>query len=577
MIKADPSHHLRRLQMKPLKCWLKLSLKVWLLMFVMVLSVTTNGQTILISEARIQVAGQSDCGVEKLDDSNWEVIALRKIPRKQAFCLRTSVVIGPDNLSATTSLSLSLLAASEIYWDGKLLGKNGKVGIARDSETPGNIDVLFPIGNELLTLGSHQLAIRASTFFIDDENSPVFLGLRIIDTDSVHKFLMRSSWLATFIMGGLLVITILFQLFFWEYHRRAHYQVFSLLCLSASFLLLAEKWRAMFGYTYDFHPLRMYLVMSFTFAVCLLLPGFYLTYYNIGRKVLCLAITVFLLGCSLLLIGDYDNRGIAMFLLTLLLSLAVNLYALRLRKLGARLNSLFMLCALIVFVNSPTDFAEDRFSLTMFIIVLMMLSTIIREMKDNRMQSLASVRLEAELLKRNLQPHFLMNSLMLVIEWIEQKPDVAASFVQALAEELRMLVKFSDLSSVTLGEEVQLCERHLEIMAYRYNISCRLDVQGDATGISIPPAIIHTQIENCFSHNHVPADSTFKLAVNRSTKDIELVLTTPYDKKTKANGSGIGERYILSRLTEKFGEEYTYRSYADENRWTNKIKFKAQL
>ncbi|MFT4714478.1 MAG: hypothetical protein ACI8W1_002980, partial [Candidatus Azotimanducaceae bacterium] len=46
---------------------------------------------------------------------------------------------------------------------------------------------------------------------------------------------------------------------------------------------------------------------------------------------------------------------------------------------------------------------------------------------------------------------------------------------------------------------------------------------------------------------------------------------------TKANGSGIGERYILSRLTEKFGEEYTYRSYADENRWTNKIKFKAQL
>ena len=40
------------------------------------LSVTLNGQIIPISEAHIQMAGQSDCGAEKLDDNNWEVIAL---------------------------------------------------------------------------------------------------------------------------------------------------------------------------------------------------------------------------------------------------------------------------------------------------------------------------------------------------------------------------------------------------------------------------------------------------------------------------------------------------------------------
>ncbi|MFT7686424.1 MAG: sensor histidine kinase YesM [Candidatus Azotimanducaceae bacterium] len=542
----------------------------------MMSSATINGQTIYISEARIQVAGQEDCGAKELDDSEWKVVALRKLPRQQVFCLRSSVLIDPSTLSETTSLSLSLLAASEIYWDGRLLGKNGKVGMTKDSEKPGDIDVLFPIGNELLTMGDHQLAIRASTFFIDDEYSPVFLGLRVIDTHSVHQFLMRSSWLATFVMGGLLVIAILFQLFFWVYQRRAHTQVFSLLCLSAAFLLLAEKWRAMFGYTYDFHQQRMYLVMSFTYALCLLLPGFYLSYYDVRRKAMLLALAAFLLSCSVLLIDEYDSRSIAMFLTALLLSLSINLYAMRLKKLGAKLNSLFMLGALVVFVSAPTDFTEDRFSITLFTIVLVMLSTIIREMKHNRMQSLASIRLEAQLLKRNLQPHFLMNSLMLVIEWIEQKPDAAASFVQALAEELRMLVKFSDLSSVLLSEEILLCERHLEIMAYRYNMNFSLDVQGDVTGLSIPPAIIHTQIENCFSHNDVPADSTFELLINRNAKDIELVLTTPYDKRTKENGLGIGERYILSRLSEKFGEEFTYQSFAVGASWTNKIRFKAQ-
>jgi sensor histidine kinase YesM len=578
MNKADLSRHLRRIQMRPLIY----ALKRCLVVFVMLSSVLVNGQTIFISEARIQMAGQNSqnsqnkCSDKKLDDRLWKVMPLRKLPREQVFCLRTSVTIDQNKISATTSLSLSLLAASEVYWDGKLIGINGKVGTTRDSEIPGHIDSLFPIDNALLSHGSHQLAIRASTFFIVDENSPVFLGLRIIDTQSVHQFLMRSSWLATSIMGGLLVIAMLFQLFFWLYQRRTHYQVFSLLCLSAAFLLLAEKWRAMFGYTYDFHQQRMYLVMSFTYALCLLLPSFYLSYYDIRRKAVWLVITVFSLSCAVLLIDEYDSRGIAMFLLTILLSLGINIYALRLKKLGAGLNSIFMLGALLVFAASPIDFTEDRFSLTLFTLVLVMLSTIIREMKYNRMQSLASIRLEAQLLKRNLQPHFLMNSLMLVIEWIEQKPHAAASFVQALAEELRMLVKFSDLALVPLSEEVSLCDRHLEIMAYRYNINCVLDVQGDVRGINIPPAIIHTLIENCFSHNQVPTDSNFTLDINRGAKNIELVLTTPYDKKTKTKGLGIGERYIRSRLTERFGEEYTYQSYAVDASWTNKINFKAQ-
>src|SRR5690606_16231108 len=109
--------------------------------------------------------------------------------------------------------------------------------------------------------------------------------------------------------------------------------------------------------------------------------------------------------------------------------------------------------------------------------------------------------MEAKLLRKNLEPHFLMNSLTLAIEWIEQAPASASAFVKALAEELGMLVAYSDKKLISLDEEILLCKRHLEIMGFRYLASYTLKVSGSTEGVLLPPAVIHTQIENAFSHN----------------------------------------------------------------------------
>ena len=48
------------------------------------------------------------------------------------------------------------------------------------------------------------------------------------------------------------------------------------------------------------------------------------------------------------------------------------------------------------------------------------------------------------MLKRSLQPHFLFNSLMSLQEWIEDKPEKAAHFVQALAESFARSVIYQE-------------------------------------------------------------------------------------------------------------------------------------
>ena len=60
------------------------------------------------------------------------------------------------------------------------------------------------------------------------------------------------------------------------------------------------------------------------------------------------------------------------------------------------------------------------------------------EQNRRRQESeLRSARLELELLKKHIQPHFLLNSLNSVIAWLEEEPSTAVRLVNALAEELR--------------------------------------------------------------------------------------------------------------------------------------------
>ena len=63
--------------------------------------------------------------------------------------------------------------------------------------------------------------------------------------------------------------------------------------------------------------------------------------------------------------------------------------------------------------------------------------------REREAAQLKSARLEVELLRRQIQPHFLMNTLTALAEWVEQEPRVASKMIQALSEEFRVLCDIS--------------------------------------------------------------------------------------------------------------------------------------
>ena len=63
------------------------------------------------------------------------------------------------------------------------------------------------------------------------------------------------------------------------------------------------------------------------------------------------------------------------------------------------------------------------------------------ERQHARAAQLAAARLETELLKRNLQPHFLLNTLAVLTEIVEQDPRGAVRLIEDLAEEFRSVAR----------------------------------------------------------------------------------------------------------------------------------------
>src|SRR5690606_26389289 len=243
------------------------------------------------------------------------------------------------------------------------------------------------------------------------------------------------------------------------------------------------------------------LVVALTFITCLLLVAFYLVYYRFNKRPIWIMVFIAAFLSTPLATASYDGKSMLLFLVALLSVLALNVYGLINKLAGAWASFIGMMVVSVLFLSDPYSFLEHRFALASFVVVIVTFLSVVNEMKQSRAQALLAVRMEAELLRRNLQPHFLMNTLMLVIEWIEQKPAAASRFVQALALELGMLVKFSEKKIISLDEEIDLCSTHLNIMAARYSAEYSLQVNGSTSGIHIPPAILHTQIENSFSHN----------------------------------------------------------------------------
>jgi LytS/YehU family sensor histidine kinase len=148
--------------------------------------------------------------------------------------------------------------------------------------------------------------------------------------------------------------------------------------------------------------------------------------------------------------------------------------------------------------------------------------------------------------------------------------DNASKMIEALSEEFHLLTTMTKKKLVPITDEINMCKTHLQIMSIQQRANYQLNVDGIIGDETIPPAVIHTLVENGITHGYSGNENAlFELTKSTTATGITYRLFNDSKKKTvnKKSSTGSGLKYIEARLEECYPNRWTLSSNAAENGW----------
>jgi len=482
------------------------------------------------------------------DDSSWEEIHWPDIGTyRKILWLRTRVAGASLRAEKPVFVELSSTAASDVYWNGTRIGGEGVPGSSIDTEVAGRISGRYWVPPRLVKAGDNILAIRLSSFHLPGELSRTIYSLSVrqnIESDS-HEYALR------FGVGGALLLGACYFLYVYVGNRRETRALWLALLASASCgQLVVGNIAAFINYRYPFHVIRLWLMLGFAYVMGAALLAFARQFTARYDKKLMLIAAL----CTAPILFFWPSYNVKI-IVPIIVAAAFGLWSVR----SFRPRPWFLIVALVaflaLFIIQPYLFlAENVYVITAGLVIAMCIqqARTLRIAQDSRQAAeLRSARLELELLKRQLQPHFLMNTLTAVCEWIERNPATGIQMIQALAEEFRILVKIGSAPLISLEQELELCRLHLQLMSFRRDREFQLRTENVDLSFKLPPAVLHTMIENALTHSDYPHGAEFVLRQHKAEGWTHLELTAPPSAaRSSTNGGGLGLQYVRARLSE---------------------------
>jgi two-component system LytT family sensor kinase len=155
-----------------------------------------------------------------------------------------------------------------------------------------------------------------------------------------------------------------------------------------------------------------------------------------------------------------------------------------------------------------------------------------------------------ELLKQQVNPHFLFNSLNTLKYMVESEDDKAVDFILKLSNFYRFTLESRKLDLVTLAEELKILDAYVFLLKARFEDGIDLSVAIDQEYYItlIPPFTLQLLIENCIKHNVLSLDRPLHISLY-ADKDFIVVQNKLQPKRTPESSTGIGldninQRYV---------------------------------
>jgi len=522
------------------------------------------------------------------DDSIWSTVHLHGIsarPRAVYWC-KTAIelTVHPDQYNTLALRLHNFASAYEVYWDGQIVARNGIVGTNPSTEKPGAVVKTVKLNKTQALSGRHILAIRLSNFH-DNLHTRIVRATLAYAADLQSG--IREQTNTNLIYVGIYSTAALFCLFlFFSAGREGTYLLLGLYCLvtlaaNSAFNIIQHEnirmtvypwleWTVTYGEKYDMALLVLFFVSLFEFP---------------KRSFHILAV-VGLVVIDLLGVLPGSSVFSTHWIMLLYSAVLVTLSSVEKKTGSTSALTGVAILAFAVFSNRFRFFQDGVLSpkivatISPGLFVTFMIMSVSAKVgrRDRRLKEmeLKSRRLETEMLKKSIQPHFIMNTLLTIRSFFQRDPEKAEDQIDALSEEFRMINTFSGQREISLQDEIALCRNHLKLMSCRRDAQYTLDVEGETTDLRIPPMVFHTLIENGLTHSFQPRENgVFLLRVDKSRERLRYRLEnggSRLEAPDQTQKEGVGFGYVRARLAESYGANTTL-SYGLRNKcWVVEIE-----
>jgi LytS/YehU family sensor histidine kinase len=177
-------------------------------------------------------------------------------------------------------------------------------------------------------------------------------------------------------------------------------------------------------------------------------------------------------------------------------------------------------------------------------------------------EQLSKAQLDA--LRRQIEPHFLFNTLNAIAGLVrEKRNDAAVSMIAVLSDFLRRAVEGSDRQQVPLGEELDFAEKYLDIQKVRFaeRLQVRVDVARELFSAQVPSLILQPMVENAVKHGIAKRveGGAIRIAAFRSNGMLTVSVYNDgpsLPASWENTRSGIGLSNVRTRLQSLYGDGF---------------------
>ena len=175
------------------------------------------------------------------------------------------------------------------------------------------------------------------------------------------------------------------------------------------------------------------------------------------------------------------------------------------------------------------------------------------EVKQRELLAVKNHEMEMALVKSQLDPHFLFNTINNIDVLILRDAEKASDYLNHLSDIMRFMLFETKTDEISLNKEIEYIQKYIDLQRIRTanEMYVNFTIEGNTDGRKIAPMVFIPFIENAFKHtNNKKVENAITISLHITNDEVVMHCENKYDpnRPPRQESNGLGNNLIAKRL-----------------------------